>query len=173
MRQNAEMERLSVAAVVNDALEILSPRIMEVNVSVRQRISRDLAGISGNHVQLQQVMINLLLNALDSLEAINDRPRQIIIEAVNDGAKRVVLRIEDNGIGICPDMRKRLFQMLATSKQDGMGMGLVVSRSIVEAHDGLLQCESAGNPEQGEGAIFSITLPAAEAARLKEKKNEG
>jgi signal transduction histidine kinase len=107
-------------------------------------------------VQLQQVLLNLILNAIDAMADV-DRARTLHIRSHFDDAQGIVLAVTDSGRGFDPGSQDRIFEAFFSTKAAGLGMGLSVSRSIVEAHGGTLQ--SAGN--EGPGATFSLTLPVA------------
>ena len=111
-----------------------------------------------DRVQLQQVIINLIVNAVEAMINIADRSRSLTIASGKDDANVVFVEVQDTGPGIGPADRDRLFQSFYTTKPDGIGMGLAISRSIVEAHGGRLS--SAEN--QPRGAVFRFTLPAEE-----------
>src|SRR6204780_3681520 len=106
-------------------------------------------------VQLQQVILNLLKNASDAMSAVNDRPRQLQIRTERGTDDQVRLTVRDAGVGLDPQAMERLFQAFYTTKNDGMGIGLSVSRSIIERHHGRLWAE----PNDGPGATFSFSIP--------------
>jgi signal transduction histidine kinase len=108
-------------------------------------------------VQLQQVILNLLLNASDAMSDINDRPRQLVIRTQRDDGNRVRLTVQDAGIGVEPHGVDKLFEAFYTTKSSGMGIGLSVSRSIIESHHGRLWA----TPNEGPGAAFSFSIPCA------------
>ncbi len=117
----------------------------------------DLPQVTGDRVQLQQVILNLLLNACDALSGIGDRPRRIIIKTEVDENQNVRLTVEDTGAGIDPDSINKLFDAFYTTKDHGMGIGLSVSRSIIEHHHGRIWASTNSDA----GARFSFTLPTA------------
>jgi len=106
-------------------------------------------------VQLQQVILNLLLNAADAMSGVDDRPRQLVIGTKYDEANRVRLSVQDAGTGVDPQGADKLFEAFYTTKRDGMGMGLSISRSIVERHHGRIWAA----PNDGPGATFSFSIP--------------
>lgn len=111
--------------------------------------------IAGDRVQLQQVILNLLLNAVDAMNGIDDRPRQLTITTESDESDRVRLSVHDEGVGFAPGENEKLFDAFYTTKQSGMGIGLSVSRSIIEKHQGRLWAES----NEGPGSVFSFSIP--------------
>jgi signal transduction histidine kinase len=109
----------------------------------------------GDRVQLQQVILNLLLNASDAMSGVDDRPRQLVIRTEPEGGKRVRLSVQDVGVGLNSESMDQLFQAFYTTKPEGMGMGLSISRSIIENHQGRLWA----TPNDGPGATFAFSIP--------------
>jgi signal transduction histidine kinase len=107
---------------------------------------------------LQQVIINLVMNGMEAMADITDRPRNLIIRSRRD-ADKVVVAVEDSGVGIQPDAADRLFTSFYTTKPSGLGMGLSICRSIIEAHGGRL----SASPNVGPGATFQFSLPLTPA----------
>src|SRR6201999_374305 len=101
-----------------------------------------LPNILGDRVQLQQVMINLVMNGIEAMQPVMDRPRELVIRSRQDEAHQVRISVADCGVGISADNADRLFNAFFTTKANGMGMGLSICRSIVEAHDGRLWAEA-------------------------------
>jgi signal transduction histidine kinase len=110
---------------------------------------------TGDRIQLQQVIINLLRNAFEAMSDVEDQPREIVIRTARDGDDRVCLSVRDPGAGFGPDGTERLFDAFYTTKPDGMGIGLSVSRSIIESHGGRLWAV----PNEGPGATFAFSVP--------------
>jgi hypothetical protein len=105
-------------------------------VSLKTRLADELPAILGDRVQLQQVVLNLILNAIEGTREIEGRSRQVWIRSLFDGGKDVHVEVRDSGIGLTPDSRKRLFEAFYTTKKSGLGMGLSITKSIIEAHGG-------------------------------------
>jgi len=126
-------------------------------VILRADLADKLPAVTGDRVQLQQVILNLLLNASDAMCSVNDRPRQLVIRTERDEGDRVRLSVQDVGVGFDPQAVDRLFEAFYTTKSDGMGIGLSVSRSIIESHGGRLWAA----PNNGPGATFSFSIPRA------------
>jgi PAS domain S-box-containing protein len=124
-------------------------------VILRSELADDLPPVSGDRVQLQQVILNLVRNACDAMSAVDDRPRELLIRTERVGGDHVRVTVKDVGVGFPREAADKLFQPFYTTKRDGMGIGLSVSQSIIEAHHGRLWAE----PNDGPGAIFSFCIP--------------
>jgi PAS domain S-box-containing protein len=140
------------------AREVTSLSLSELQrnrVILRQEFAEDLPPVRGDRIQLQQVMLNLLRNASDAMSAVDDRPRELVIRTERDDGDRVRLSVKDAGVGFPPQASDKLFEAFYTTKNDGMGIGLSISRSIIEAHHGRLWA----TPNDGPGATFSFAIP--------------
>ena len=149
---------MDINEIVGQVVGFLHGDIVGRNVSVTQELAPELPIVLGDRTQLQQVLLNLLLNAFD---AVNGNPvpgRQVTVLTAMGSADLVRVAVRDGGVGIQPDKLDQIFHPFFTTKAAGLGMGLAVSRSIIEGHGGRLLAEN--NPEQG--ATFSFTLPVAE-----------
>ena len=124
-------------------------------VILRYELADDLPPLVGDRIQLQQVVLNLLRNAVDAMRTIDDRPKELLIRTERDGGNRVRLSVKDSGAGFTPQTADKIFEAFYTTKTDGMGIGLSVSRSIIEAHQGRLWA----TPNDGPGATFSFAIP--------------
>jgi signal transduction histidine kinase len=124
---------------------------------VRAEHANDLPHVMGDRVQLQQVILNLLLNARDAMSDVEDRPRELLIRTERREGDCVCLDVQDSGIGLDPMAIDKLFEAFYTTKHDGMGMGLSVSRSIIDSHHGRLWATQ----NDGPGATFSFSIPCA------------
>ena len=111
--------------------------------------------VVGDRVQIQQVVLNFLLNAIDAMKGIGDRPRQILVRIARDDAGSARLSVRDCGVGFAPGALNKLFDAFYTTKPDGMGIGLSVSRSIIERHGGRLWAQQ----NDDAGATFSFSIP--------------
>jgi signal transduction histidine kinase len=124
-------------------------------VTVRHELAVDLPPVKGDRIQLQQVILNLVRNASDSMSTVEDRARELLIRTEPDGAGAARLSVTDVGVGLSAQAATRVFEPFYTTKSDGMGIGLSVSRSIIEAHSGKLWAI----PNEGPGATFAFTVP--------------
>src|SRR2546428_3037383 len=144
---------------LNDATrEVIALSLSELQrnrVILRSELANDLPLVTGDRVQLQQVILNLLRNASDAMNTVHDRPRELLIKTERDEGDRVLLSVKDAGIGFDPQTAYRLFETFYTTKNDGMGVGLAVSRSIIESHQGRLWATL----NDGPGATFSFSIP--------------
>ena len=122
---------------------------------LRSELAEGLATVTGDRIQLQQVILNLLRNASDAMVEGHDRPRHLVIKTEGEGGNRVRVTVRDAGVGLTPQSLDLLFDAFYTTKSGGMGIGLFVSRSIIERHEGRLWAE----PNDGPGATFSFSLP--------------
>jgi PAS domain S-box-containing protein len=146
--------------VVEDVLEIARADAIARGVSLTTRLGRDLPAVTGDRVQLQQVLLNLVLNACDAMESAG-ATRQLTVITESDANNRVRVTVRDSGTGVAGDQLERIFEPFVTSKRHGLGLGLAVCRSIVSAHDGRLWAENNAD----SGASFCFDLPALTAVR--------
>jgi len=144
---------------LNDAvLEVIALTIVDLQknrVMLRPELADDLPLVRGDRVQLQQVILNLLRNGSDAMSAVEDRARQLVIRTERDEGDRVRLAVQDTGVGFDLQAVDRLFDPFYTTKGEGMGIGLSVSRSIIENHHGRLWATL----NEGPGATFSFSIP--------------
>ena len=146
---------LDLNDVVRDVIPLVRAELHRHEVVLTLDLAADLPRVLGDRVQLQQVLLNLVMNAIEAMAVGTHRPRELRIGSAPDGADQVVVTVQDTGVGIDESALDRLFTAFFTTKPGGMGMGLSISRSIVEAHGGRL--EAAPHPRQG--AIFQVWLP--------------
>ena len=150
---------LDVNGVIQEVLELLHGELSSKRVSVRTKLSGDLPQISADQVQLQQVVLNLVTNAVEAMSAMSDGSRVLNISSKCGDSDEVIIAVEDSGPGIDPKDRDRIFDAFFTTKSQGMGMGLSICRSIVESHGGRLWAST----RRPHGSIFYLTLPSAAA----------
>jgi PAS domain S-box-containing protein len=154
-----EMARLHLEDVVADVLTLIHHELTRRHVAVRTEVPKDLPPILGDRIQLQQVLLNLLMNGVEAMNEVAEGERKMSIRArrhEHSGRPAVLVSVQDSGVGLKPGEVDRLFEAFYTTKAHGIGMGLAISRSIVEAHGGRLWLE----PARGPGATFEFILPA-------------
>jgi signal transduction histidine kinase len=118
-------------------------------------LAPDLPAVSGDGIQLQQVILNLLMNGIEAMANVVERPRLLLIRSRVKDDRQILVSVQDSGVGVRADVMPRLFEPFFTTRSKGIGMGLPISRSIIEAHGGKLWAESNGE----QGSIFQFTLP--------------
>jgi PAS domain S-box-containing protein len=148
-------ETLDVNELIREVLALVSDEAKKNSVMIRTQFANDLSPVSGDRVQLQQVLLNLVMNAMEAMSGINDRARQLVITTRNIDASQVQVTVEDSGTGLDATTMGRIFEPFYTTKSSGMGMGLSISRSIMQNHGGRLW--ATGN--DGPGTSFHFTLP--------------
>jgi len=151
-------EILDINQSIREVIALTQTETQSNAVRLQSRLADDLPLVSADRVQLQQLMINLIINAIEAMAGAGDGPRELTIVSGIDDADDVVVEVQDTGRGLDPEKLDRLFQSFYTTKPDGIGMGLAISRSIAEAHGG---CLSAA-PNNPRGAVFRFTLPVEE-----------
>ena len=147
---------------LNEAtLEVIALTMSDLQrnrVTLRTELAEDHPTITGDRIQLQQVILNLLRNASDAMAEVDDRPRELLVSTERDDQDGVRITVRDAGVGLDPHDINKLLDAFYTTKHDGMGIGLSISRSIVERHGGRLWAE----PNDGPGATFSFSIPSRE-----------
>jgi C4-dicarboxylate-specific signal transduction histidine kinase len=146
--------------VVMDAVRMVSPDAVLRSCQVETSLDASLRTIEGDPVQLQQVLLNLMINAFDAMRETPVSRRKVVIATQSNGGATVRTSVRDYGAGISEEMRDRLFDPFFTTKSEGLGMGLAIVRSIVESHGGTITIENA----DGGGARFGFVLPANESS---------
>ena len=146
---------VDVNATILEVIALARSEVTSHGVSLQTRLGDDVPLILGDRIQLQQVILNLMINAIEAMSGISDAPRELIVGSAKDASPRVLVAVRDSGPGLNPASVDRLFHAFYTTKPQGMGMGLAISRSIVEAHGGRLWA-TANVPH---GAVFQFTLP--------------
>src|ERR1700676_3062456 len=154
-KRDIEKAPLEINDVVREVVALVQHELISHQVSVQMELAPALPMTLGDRVQLQQVMINLVMNGIEAMQSVTDRPRELVIRSRQDDAHGVLVSVTDCGVGISPEDADRLVNVFFTTKSGGMGMGLSICRSIVEAHGGRLS--ASGN--EGPGATFQLVLP--------------
>lgn len=146
--------------MIREVLALAHSELMTAGVVVHTKLAADVPDVLGDRVQLQQVLLNLIMNAIDAMIVVRDRPRKLLITSATD-AEEVLVQVQDSGHGLDTEHIHRIFDSFFTTKAEGTGMGLSISRSIIEAYGGRLRA-SPGSPH---GAVFQIDLPKAGSNR--------
>ena len=154
-KADATTESVNVNEAAREVIAMSSNELKSARVLLRIEFAESLPSVTGNRVQLQQVILNLLLNASDAMSEIEERPRDMVIRTELADGQGVRVTVQDTGAGFEASVAEKLFQAFYTTKPAGMGLGLSISRSIVEAHRGQLW----GTSNDGPGATFSFVIP--------------
>jgi signal transduction histidine kinase len=168
-KSNPKTERVDINGLVEETLLLLGREVSRHRISLRLSLAPKLPAVVGDRVQLQQVILNLVVNAIESMAKISDRPRDLIIRSNNVDPAQVIVAVQDAGTGIDDANASELFKAFYTTKSEGLGMGLSICRSIVEAHDGSLSASS----NEGPGATFQFALPAEGSSTLRTNDTSG
>jgi PAS domain S-box-containing protein len=140
---------------INEVIALARTELSKHCVSIQTRLTEGLSPLHGDRVQLQQVVLNLILNAVDAMSSAGDGPRELAISSERSEPHGVLVAVRDSGPGIDPEQLERVFEAFYTTKSNGIGMGLSICRSIIDAHGGRLWAE----PNEPRGAVFQFTLP--------------
>ena len=146
---------LDINGAIDETFHLLRRELSLQRIALRLDLEPGLPKVLGDRVQLQQVVINLVMNGVESMAKVSERLHQLTIKSRQHDLSYVVIAVQDSGIGIDPEAADRLFTAFFTTKPGGMGMGLSICRSIIEDHDGKLW--ASGN--DGPGATFQFTVP--------------
>ena len=156
-KEPPQMRPLTLNAIIREVLALSATDLMRGGVTEHTELASDLPEVAGDPIQLQQVMLNLIMNGIDAMREVTDRPRELFIKSAKHPAG-VLVQVQDSGVGFDSDQADRIFEPFFTTKPKGIGMGLSISRSIIEAHGGRLW--AAPGPVQG--AVFQFNLPKAD-----------
>jgi signal transduction histidine kinase len=148
--------RVEINVAIREVIELTRHEALKNGVSVHTELGDDLPTIDGDRVELQQVILNLIFNAVEAMKDMTEGPRDVLITTGKTESAETLVSVRDSGPGLAPEVRDKLFQPFETTKSTGMGLGLSICRSIIEAHGGRLWA-SANAPR---GAVFQFTLPS-------------
>jgi signal transduction histidine kinase len=148
-------EKLDLNETLRQVLALVGDEAKRKRVDIRTNFADDLSPVSGDQVQLQQVVLNLAMNAIEAMSSIGERTRELVITTQNIDTDQVQVTVEDSGVGLDPNTMQKIFEPFYTTKPTGMGMGLSISRSILQSHGGRLWATA----KDGPGTIFYFTLP--------------
>lgn len=152
------MQRVAITELIEDTVALVAADAMRRRVQIQMRFASNLPAILGDPIHIQQVLLNLILNAMDAMYHVPEGRRFLTIRAERDPEDRVLVAVRDSGQGVRPEILPRIFQSFFSTKSDGMGVGLSIARSIIEEHSGRIWCV---NNDTG-GATFYVALPPAE-----------
>jgi PAS domain S-box-containing protein len=148
-------KRIDINDAIRDVVGLARDEMEKNDVNLRMQLAVNLAPALGDRVQLQQVLLNLVMNAIEAMSASGKQPREMVITTQDDGSDEVRVAVKDSGPGLAPDKIDEIFAAFYTTKASGMGMGLSISRSIIQNHGGRLWAV----PNDGQGATFQFTVP--------------
>ena len=154
-RTDTQMVPLDVNEIVSEAMNIVEHELLRHRVSQRMELSSDLPVVIGDRIQLQQVLLNLIINGIEAMQPITDRRRELVIRSERDETQQVHVTVMDCGIGLSAESAHRIFDAFITTKSSGMGMGLSICRSIIQAHGGRIWAST----NEPFGAAVQFTLP--------------
>jgi PAS domain S-box-containing protein len=155
-----QMATLDMNELISEVLTLTRHQVLRHSVALRTELATSLAPVKGDPIQLQQVVLNLVMNGIEATSAKTEGPRELLLKSQQEGRCRIVVSVRDSGVGLDPQNADQIFKPFFTSKPGGMGMGLSISRSIIEAHGGCLWAE----PNPDLGAVFRFSLPVPSAA---------
>jgi C4-dicarboxylate-specific signal transduction histidine kinase len=146
---------LNVNETIHEVIALARSEIQRNNIALETQISEQVPVILADRVQLQQVILNLMMNAIEAMSDLSDGPRELLVRSGTDESEQIVISVQDSGPGFDPKSPEHLFEAFYTTKPHGLGMGLAISRSIIDVHGGRLWA-TANTPR---GAVFQFTLP--------------
>jgi PAS domain S-box-containing protein len=150
------MERLDLNKIIREVLALMDNELLSGGIAIETELTPDLRAVRGDRIQLQQVLLNLIMNAIDAMSVLTGAPRKLIIRSAKH-ENGVLIQVQDSGTGVDPELIERIFEPFFTTKAQGIGIGLSFARSVVEAHGGHLWATSAAP----HGAVFQVTLSGA------------
>ena len=146
---------LDMNEVIGELTIFLRDEASRRGISIQTELARELPRVKGDRVQLQQVVLNLLMNGMDAMNGLAGGAKRLLIGSTRHDARSILISVEDSGVGLRPEIEQRIFEPFFTTKPQGIGMGLSISRTIVESHGGHLWAESG----RARGAVFQFTIP--------------
>jgi C4-dicarboxylate-specific signal transduction histidine kinase len=154
-KKSTTFEAVDLNLAIQEVIALTSSELQRNSVSLRLELADDLPPVAGDRIQLQQVILNFIVNGTEAMNGVEDRPREMVISTQRDETGNIRLSVQDTGVGFDALSTEKLFSPFFTTKTSGMGIGLSVSRSIIESHQGRLWAEV----NRGPGATFSFALP--------------
>jgi C4-dicarboxylate-specific signal transduction histidine kinase len=159
-KSTPEKAQVQINRIIEETAALTSRQAATNGVALSLELAPDLPTVLGDSIQLQQVILNLMMNGIEAMSGVADRPRRLTIRSGAQESQQVLVSVQDSGVGVSVENMPRLFEPFFTTRTKGMGMGLPISRSIIEAHGGRLWAESDGT----HGTTFQFTLPRADGA---------
>ena len=154
-KEHRVREPLSLNELIQEVLALVAAELQSHHIAVRTTLNKTVPEVLADRVQLQQVMLNLIKNAIEAMSSVVDGSRVLHLKTELEGSQDMVVTVQDSGTGIDPENIERIFDRFFTTKTEGMGMGLSICRSIVEAHNGRLWADAGVH----QGSLFRISLP--------------
>jgi C4-dicarboxylate-specific signal transduction histidine kinase len=155
-KTDTEKVRLDINQTIQEVVVLMQNETVRKGVAIRMELAADVPRVLGDRIQLQQVILNLVMNGIEAMGTVADRPREMLIRSSAHESDQLLVAVQDSGVGIDSQHLDKIFDTFYTTKPQGMGMGLAISRSIVENHGGRLWAV----PNDGPGATFQFTLQA-------------
>jgi two-component system, chemotaxis family, CheB/CheR fusion protein len=155
LKKDSQLGPLDINEVVQEALDLGRDQLLKGQVALRTELADGLPAVRGDRIQLEQVMLNLIMNGKDALVSVEDRPRELVVTSQKSGVDGIRVAVRDSGSGATPEDMNRMFNAFFTTKPAGMGMGLSISRSIIEAHGGRIWAEL----NDGPGLTVQFSVP--------------
>jgi PAS domain S-box-containing protein len=152
----SKRERLDINDTIAEVIALVQTEIQRNRISLQVNLSNDVPPVLGDRIQLQQVVLNLVLNAIEAMSEVEHLPKQLLVASAKDECQGALVMVQDSGVGLDAGAQDRLFEAFYTTKPQGMGIGLAVSRTIIHTHGGRLWA----TPNQPQGAVFHFSLPA-------------
>ncbi len=156
-KRSAVFEMFDLNEAVKEVVALSMSELQRNRIILQADLAANLSSVVGDRVQIQQVILNLLRNGSDAMSTVDDRPRELVMKTEYGDSGAVLLSVKDSGVGIAPEIEEKLFKAFYTTKSDGMGIGLSVSRSIIEQHQGRLWASR----NEGPGATFLFSIPCS------------
>jgi PAS domain S-box-containing protein len=154
-KSSPRRDQLNINDTIMEVIALIRSEVRRNSISLRTELSNDLPLVPGDRIQLQQVILNLIVNAIEAMSGVSQLRRELLVASAEDASNGVLVTVRDSGTGLDRTSSDRLFEAFYTTKADGMGMGLAISRTIIEAHGG----ELWATPNMPQGAIFRFKLP--------------
>ena len=154
-KKEPTLEAIDLNDAAREVMALSSTEVQRAGITLRQELAHNLPLAIADRIQIQQVILNLIRNGADAMNTVDDRPRELVIKTEMQEANQILVSVKDSGVGFTPQAADKMFDAFHTTKTDGMGIGLSVSRSIIEAHQGRLWATK----NDGPGATFSFTVP--------------